>query len=84
MAGIGDLQRKQQMPERITRSGLPAGSLVVVDALVYSRREHEPPRRPYQMTDSAFAFRIILSLVTRGTPRSTAVAPIILSMGSRG
>src|SRR5271168_4289486 len=40
--------------------------------------------RPYQMTDNAFAFRIILSLVTRGTPRSSAVAPIILSMGSRG
>ena len=40
--------------------------------------------RPYQMTENAFAFRIILSLVTRGTPRSNAVAPIILSIGSRG
>jgi len=40
--------------------------------------------RPYQMTGNAFAFRIILSLVTKGTPRSSAVAPIILSIGSRG
>jgi len=40
--------------------------------------------KPYQMIDNAFAFRIILSLVTRGTPRSSAVAPMILSMGSSG
>ena len=77
----GDIERwwtGMILCERVGMRPFPQGRDPLTWRIVVSRT------RPYQMTDNAFAFRIILSLVTKGTPRSSAVAPIILSMGSRG